>query len=213
MLTALLSRRSFAVEVEPVAPAIPGIVVLRNRQMLIFMVGLFLAATTFFQWEAALPIYLVRDLGLPASVFGLLFVVNTALIVFLEVPLNLATAEWHPRYSLALGALLIAAGFGALAFVTGPRTVALTVVIWTFGEMILLPASATYAADLAPADRRGEYMAAYSVAFGLVLAPGPSAGTLFLERFGAPALWAAAFGCGACAAAIMGLTARPRAQD
>jgi predicted MFS family arabinose efflux permease len=214
VLTALLSRRSIPLDVEPgAAAAIPGIAVLRNRQMLTFMLGLFLAATTFFQWEAALPIYLDRDLGLPASFFGLLFVVNTGLIIVLEVPLNLATARWPARYSLALGALLIAAGFGALAFATGPRTVALTVVIWTFGEMILLPASATYAADLAPADRRGEYMAAYYVAFGLGLTFGPWAGTLFMERFGAPALWIATFGCGACAAVIMGVTASHRAQD
>lgn len=214
VLTALLSRRSIPLDLEPGAgTAIAGIAVLRNRQMLIFMLGLFLAATTFFQWEAALPIYLDRDLGLPASFFGLLFLVNTGLIIVLEVPLNLATARWPARYALALGALLIATGFGALAFVTGPRTVALTVVIWTFGEMILLPASATYAADLAPADRRGEYMAAYHVAFGLGLTFGPWAGTLFMERFGAPALWVAAFGCGACAAVIMGGTARRRALD
>ena len=213
VLTALISRRSLLPEVHSTAaPAIPGIVVLRNRQMLIFMLGLFLAAMTFFQMEAAMPLYLFRDLGLPASFFGLLFVLNTILIIFLEVPLNLATARWPPRYALALGALLLAAGFGALAFATGRRSVALTVVIWTFGEMILLPASATYAADLAPADRRGEYMAAYYVAFGLGLALGPWAGTLFMERWGAPALWTAVFACGACAAAIMGLTARPRVQ-
>ena len=31
-----------------------------------------------------------------------------------------------------------------------------TVVIWTFGEMILFPSTAAYVSELAPASRRGE---------------------------------------------------------
>jgi MFS family permease len=132
---------------------------------------------------------------------------NTVLIVFLEIPLNLATSGWPHRHSLVLGALLLAAGFGALAFATTARTILLTVAIWTFGEMILLPASAAYVADLAPADRQGDYMGAYYVAFGLALAVGPWAGTLFMERFGAAALWAAVFASGLCSAGILAIAA------
>jgi MFS family permease len=146
-------------------------------------------------------------LGLPTSFFGLLFVVNATLIVVLEVPLNLATARWSPRHALVLGTLLLALGFGALAIATTRTAIAVTVVIWTFGEMILLPSSAAYVAELAPADRRGDYMGAYYLAFGLALAIGPWAGTLFLERFGAPALWAAVFAVGVCAAGIMAIEA------
>ncbi len=213
LLTVLLWKRSLPMEVEGATTVIPGTVVLRNKRMLTFMLGMFLVGAVFFQMEAALPLYLVRELGLPASFFGLLLVLNTVLIIFLEVPLNLATSHWPHRHALVLGALLLAAGFGALAFAAARRTIALTVVVWTFGEMILLPASAAYVADLAPADRRGDYMGAYYVAFGLALAIGPWAGTLFMERYGAPALWAAVFVAGVCAACIMAIAAPLRSND
>jgi predicted MFS family arabinose efflux permease len=175
---------------------------LRNRPMLTFMVAVLLVGTTFFQMEAALPLFLVRDLGMTTAFFGLLTTLNTLLIIFIEVPLNLAMAHWPHRAALVLGALLVAAGFGALAFVAGPVGAALTVVIWTFGEMILFPAAATYVSELAPPDRQGEYMGAYWVALSLAMTLGPWAGTLYMDRFGAPALWIAAFLCAACSAAI-----------
>jgi MFS family permease len=207
LLTVLLWNRLHPVDVEAGSSVIPGTVVLRNRRMLIFMLSMFLVGAVFFQMEAALPLYLVRELGFPPSFFGLLFVLNTVLIIFLEVPFNLATSRWPHRYALVPGALLLAAGFGALAFARTPSTIALTVVIWTLGEMILLPASAAYVADLAPADRRGDYMGAYYVAFGLALAVGPWAGTLFMERFGAPLLWAAVFALGVGSACLMAVAA------
>jgi len=207
LLTVLLSKRPLPIEVERVAGAIPGKVVRRNRQMLIFLLAMFLIGIVFFQMDAALPLYLVRELGFRPSFFGLLFVVNTVLIIFLEVPLNLATSRWPHRHVLVLGALLLASGFGALAFATAAHTIVLTVVVWTFGEMILLPASAAYVADLAPTDRRGDYIGAYYVAFGLALATGPWMGTLFMERFGALRLWVAVFGAGVSSACLMAIVA------
>jgi MFS family permease len=109
---------------------------------------------------------LVRDLGMAAAFFGL------------------------------LGALLIAAGLGALAFVAGPLGAAVTVVIWTFGEMILFPVAATYVSEVAPSDRQGEYMGAYWIALSLAMMPGPWAGTLLMDRFGARPLWIAVGICG-----------------
>jgi len=153
------------------------------------MCALALCACVFFQIDATLPLYLVDDLSLPVSFFGLLFTLNTMLIILIEVPLNLATAHWPHRRALVLGALLFAVGFGALAFATGPLSVAATVVIWTFGEMILFPVAASYVSELAPPSRRGEYMGAYWMAFALAMMIGPLAGTLFMARYGATALW------------------------
>jgi predicted MFS family arabinose efflux permease len=205
LLTVLVQRRGRPVDAETEASAISGTVVLRNKRMLAFMLAMFLVGIVFFQFEAPLPLYVVGTLGLPTSFFGLLFVVNAALIIVLEVPLNLATSHWSHRRALVLGAMLLALGFGALAFATTRAAIVLTVVIWTFGEMILLPSSAAYVAELAPADRRGDYMGAYYLAFGLALAIGPWAGTLFMERYGARVLWAVVFALGAGAACIMAM--------
>jgi len=178
-----------------------------DRRLLVFLSGFFLLGVVFLQHEGAMAVFLVRDLAFPESFYGMLFVVNTVLIVLVEVPLNLAMAGWSHRRALVLGTLLCAAGFGALGLATGPLTVVLTVVVWTFGEMIFFPVSATYVADLAPPGRQG-YMGAYSMAFGLAFTLGPAAGTAVLDRFGAGTLWAAVFACGLVAAAIMAAPTR-----
>ena len=150
-----------------------------------------------------MSLFFVRDLGQPESSFGLLFTINTVLIIFLEVPLNLRIAAWPYRTTLAFGAFLVGAGFGGMAFSTGFRGVAATVVIWTFGEMVLLPASAGYAADIAPAERRGAYMGLYTMSFSAAFALGPWLGTLTFARYGSSVLWGAAFLLGCLSAAMM----------
>ena len=51
------------------------------------------------------------------------------------------------------------------------------------------------------------------MAFGLALMVGPWAGTLVLERFGGPVLWAVVSACGACAAGILAVTASAPTPD
>jgi MFS family permease len=183
---------------------------LADRRFLFFLAAVFANGLVFFQHEAAMALFLVRDLGLSEVVYGALFTVNTLLIVLLEIPLNGATAAWTHRRTLATGALLYAVGFGGLALVTGVGGVAATVVIWTFGEMILMPGMAAYVAETAPPERRGEYMGLYTMAFSLAFAVGPWAGTEILDRFGATVLWGGAFVCGALAAAMMARVEQPR---
>jgi MFS family permease len=77
-----------------------------------------------------------------------------------------------------------------------------TVVIWTFGEMILLPASAAYVSDIAPSAQSGAYMGLYTMGFSLAFAIGPWLGTQIMETFGASAVWLGTFACG-CITAIM----------
>src|SRR2546428_12938926 len=174
-----------------------------DRRLLYVVGALLPVMLVFFQHEAAMAVFFVRDPGLPESSFGLLVTINTLLIIFLEVPLNLRMAAWPHGRALALGAFLIGAGFGGMAFTTGFRSVALTVVIWTFGEMILLPVSSAYAAEIAPAALRGSYMGLYTMSFSVAFTIGPWLGTLTLDRHGPAVLWGAAFLLGCISAAMM----------
>ncbi len=176
---------------------------LRDPSLLFFLAALFPVALVFFQHEGAMPLFLVKDLGLSEAMYGALFTVNTLLIVFVEVWLNTATAGWSHRRTLALAALLFGVGFGALAFVRGLLGVAATVVVWTFGEMMLFPGMSAYVAAISPEDRRGEAMGLYTMTFNLASAAGPWAGTLLYDRHGAGALWGATFALGALSAAMM----------
>jgi len=77
------------------------------------------------------------------------------------------------------------------------------VAVWTFGEMILMPGSAAYAAEIAPTGRRGEYMGLYTMSFSFAFSPGPWLGARLLERQGPEALWGAAFVSGCVSTLLM----------
>jgi MFS family permease len=186
-------------------PTDDGRGVWRDRTALTFLLGTVLVGLVFTQHQGAMSVYLVRDLHYRESFFGTLFVVNTLIIVALEVPLNLAMAHWPHRRALVLGMLLTAIGFGAMGVSRGVPALVATVVVWTFGEMITFPVGAAYVADLAPRGRIGEYMGAYSSTFSLSVI-GPWAGTAALDRFGGFVTWAGAFVCGLVGAAVTALT-------
>lgn len=214
VVLAVMSRRMVALRAARGIPAPqraatprlgPG--VRSDRRFLAFLLGAFLVGMIFFQHTGAMPVFLVRDLGLPSTFFGFLFVVNTILIVLLEVPLNLAMVRWPHARTIALGCVLCGIGFGSMAFATEPWQLVLTVVVWTFGEMMVFPGTAAYVADVAPESRRGEYMGAYTMAFGLAFAVGPWLGTVVMDRAGAPVLWSGMFVLGAASALVLGRAA------
>ena len=167
----------------------PGRSPWRDRRLAFLLLPFIPALMVFFQIEGTLPLWVVRDLGLGSRFFGLLFTVNTLLIVVLEVPLNLAMAHWQHGRLLLLGCLCLAVGFGLTAWATGYSTLILTTVIWTFGEMILFPAMSDAVATLSPPDRRGEYMGLLSLCFAAALALGPWLGVLAYARVGPRAVW------------------------
>ena len=181
---------------------------LADRRMVVFLAGAFPIAAVFFQQVAAMPLYLVRDLGYSERAFGLFAVINTVLIVLLEVPLNLAMQDWPHRRALVLGSLLTGAGFGSLAVATSPLGVALTVVVWTLGEMVLFPVMAAYVADIAPPERRGAYMGLYTFTWSIAFAAGPWLGTVALDRAGPVALWTGCMALGALGAAVFAVSGR-----
>ena len=174
-----------------------------DARLAYFLAALLPLLLILFQNESVLALFLVRDLGMTEAGYGLMFTINTALIVLLEVPLNSATAHWSHRRALALGAALFAAGFGSYGLASSAWGVAAAVVVWSFGEMILLPASSAYVAEIAPARKRGEYMGLYTMSFSLAFAVGPLLGTAVYERHGPRAVWAGAFVLGLLSAALL----------
>ncbi len=176
--------------------------VLRDRRFIYFLAAMLPIELVFFQSLAAMPLFLVRDLHFTEAGFGALLAINTVIIILVEVPLNSAMADWSHRHSLALGSLLVGIGFGALAFVKGTLGAAATIVLWTFGEMIILPASAAFVSDIAPREQSGAYMGLYAMGFSVALAVGPWLGTQTLDHFGSAFVWIGTFCCG-CITAVM----------
>jgi len=146
--------------------------------------------------------------GYATSVYGLIISLNGALVVLCELPLTSFTKHWVARRAMALGYLLIGFGFASNAL---PRTLpllVLTTALFTLGEMIAMPVSAAYVANLAPENRRGVYMGVYGLVWSLAFVCGPTVG-LWLFSFSPATLWLSCGVLGILAAAL--ISSKPRA--
>ncbi len=174
-----------------------------DSRFLYFMLALLPVPMIYMQHQSSMPVFLVRDLHFSAATYGILFMINTVMIIFIEVPLNNLLNHWTERKILSIGALLCGIGFGGMAFAKDIYGISLTIVIWTFGEMIIFPASSAYMSEIAPVNRRGEYMGIYQTIFNLAFTFGPWVGTAVLENYGSSVLWIGALISGLISSLMM----------
>jgi MFS family permease len=172
--------------------------VFRDRTF-VLLLGLNLGAViVLFQHMSTLPIAMSTD-GLGPATFGWVIAVNGVLIVAgqLFVP-KLIDGRDRSRV-LALATLLIGIGFGLVTFADSARFFALTVVIWTLGEMLQSPSNAALIAALSPAALRGRYQGVNSLSWSAGAALAPISGGFVQQHLGDAALW---LGCAALSALV-----------
>jgi len=177
--------------------------ILSDKTFLFFLFAVVPANLVFFQHLGALPLYIVDDLGYTTAAFGLFSAINTVLIIIVEVPLNNWMNDTPYRKSLIIGALLAGIGFGGFAISTTVIPLVISIIVFTFGEMIFFPITAAYTSEIAPADRRGEYMGYYQMTFSFAFSAGPWLGTVVYQNYGSVILWSGALVFGLITAALM----------
>ena len=135
----------------------------------------------------------MRANGLTSAHYGLLMSLNGLLVVLFELPLVGITRRLRPRPVMAVGIALTGLGFGLVAWADSFAIFALTVVVWTAGEIVFTPVAAAYVGDVAPETLRGRYYGAWLLthSVGIVLGPGLGTAVYALSPAG---LWA---GCAA----------------
>lgn len=167
--------------------------VLKDFRLIYFLPAFLPVLIVFFQILSTIPLYIVTELEFSKSTFGILLAVNTILIIFIEVPLNTAMNDWDDIKSLFFGCILTAVGFGAMAFSRDIFSLVVSITIWTFGEMIIFPASSSYISNIAAKGKTGEYMGYYQMNAALSFLLAPAIGTWVLDSFGSFNLWIASF--------------------
>ncbi len=176
---------------------------LKDKHLVYFLLALTPLVMVFFQHMSTMPLFLVHDLGLSTAAYGVLTIINTGLITLIEVPLNNYLVTWSYKRNLTIGAILTGVGFGGMAFAHNIPMLIITIILWTFGEMIIFPASAAYVSEISPVKKRGEYMGFYQMTFSFSFMAGPWLGTLIMEGFGSFVLWISTFALSILAALMM----------
>ncbi len=167
-------------------PLLP--VVLRDRVFLTVVLIQTGYATIYFQGYSTLPLAMAND-GLATSMYGTVMALNGIVIVVVQplVVKRLATFD-RPKL-VAVSMLIVGLGFGLGAVVHEWWGYALSVVVWTIGEIGFAAVVGAVFADIAPSDLRGGYMGITGMSFGLGAVIGPLAGTNALQHLGATATW------------------------
>ncbi|MFC4030212.1 MDR family MFS transporter [Streptomyces polygonati] len=183
--------------------------VLRDRRFMAVVALTFLLSSVTQQGSSTLAIDMGAH-GLSARQFGLVAAINGVVIVLLQIPVTRALRGHGSGALLAAGSCLLAWGFGLTVFAGTVGFYALTVFVWTLGEIVHAPAAMSVVASLAPATARGRYQGMYTLSWSAAAFAGPLAGGLTLDHLGRGALWTGCAAVGTAAGAGYYLLLRPR---
>jgi MFS family permease len=182
-----------------------------DHRFLLFLLASLLITFVYFQSQSTFALQ-VHFLGLSNVLYGTLISLNGLLIVFLELPISTLTQRLPLEPVIATGLLLIGLGFGLNAFAATFPLLALTVGIWTLGEMVCFPVSAAYVANLAPSHLRGRYQGIWGMTSSSGLILGPLLGTLIFS-WSAEGLWLICGGLGLLSAILIAIAARKKERE
>lgn len=139
--------------------------------------------------------------GISPVDYGLIMGFNGALIMFVELPLVTWIKRFPARGVLVVGFSLVGIGTASFAGADSLGTMFIAMAIYTLGEMVALPVSAAFSAQLAPAKFRGRYFGYMSLAWGIAALAG-SIGVWAFSILG-PTWWIWAGGFGLVAGGLM----------
>lgn len=180
----------------------------RDRVFMSFVAVQFLVALVFNQGWVTLPLDM-RAHGVSPAQYGSLIAINGVLIVLLQPLAVRLLPRFRRSRALCAGAALTGLGFGLTALCKSPAGYALSIVVWTLGEIVFSPLVPTVIADLAPADLRGSYQGVNQITWGASSFAAPALGSLVLGRLGGRALWGLCLGQCLAAAALHLFDRRP----
>lgn len=161
---------------------------LRIIFLLVFGIGLI-----FSQLFSTFPLYLHSAFGFAENRIGQLLAINTIIIVLFEMVLLHGLKNIRPLKVIGVGALLIGLGFALTPLGRGFFYAALTVAVWTCGEMLSMPLLTTEISNRSSDHNRGRHMGLLAVSFSLAYMVGPLAGAKIYEQFSPLVMW---LGCG-----------------
>jgi predicted MFS family arabinose efflux permease len=154
-------------------------------------VAMVIFGAVFLQFLSTIPYFYKEGVGLSEFEIGLLMAMNGLLIFVFEMPLIkwLEDKSYTKTGLMVFGLLLICLGFVFMLYHPTIGLIILSMLVLTFGEMIVFPFSNSYSLDRAKRGLKGEYMALYSIAFSISHVFSHNLGFHMIDRFGFDNTW------------------------
>jgi MFS family permease len=152
--------------------------------MIGFLISLAVTWLMYMNWESNLSVYMV-SLGIPFHLYSLLWTLNGAIIVTVQVILARYPNLFKGLFQqIVFGTLMFAISFATLIVARDFLHFAISMVILTLGEATAFPAVPAYINDLSPNTSKGKYQGVINVARGIGQAFGPLFGGMIIDRAG-----------------------------
>ncbi len=163
--------------------------VLRDRPFLAFCGVYSLASMSYSLLMVLLPVYGKENFGVGESQYGFIMATNALMVVLFQYAVTRRTSR-HPHLPvLALGSLFYGVGVGSVALGRSFPAFLASMVLLTVGELIMIPTSTTFTANMAPPEMRGRYMGLYALTWGVGIGIGPVLGGYLNDHLAPVAIW------------------------
>ncbi|WP_051209681.1 MDR family MFS transporter [Gelidibacter mesophilus] len=162
-----------------------------DKSFIIFLLAMVIFGVIFLQFISTIPYFYKEDVGLSEFEIGLLMAMNGLLIFIFEMPLIkwLENKNYTKIGLMAFGLVLTSISF--LFLIANPWLgfIIISMILLTFGEMIVFPFSNSFALDRAKRGLKGEYMALYSIAFSISHIFAHNLGFHLIDAYGFHMTW------------------------
>lgn len=178
-----------------VAAKMEGVIVRKPWQDALFIKFILLTvvfSTCFFLMFRVVPVFFKQVWHLNEALIGLILGVNGVIIALLEmVMISKIENKRSAGFYIVTGVLIVGLSFAVLMlpkFV--PVVVALlSVICFTFGEMLAIPFINTFVIKRSNEFNRGQYAAGYTLSWSIAQVVAPTGGFFIAEKFGYHTLW------------------------
>lgn len=166
--------------------------IFQNRPFMLLSLIYLGYCLVYFQVRVTFALYITQTYRLSLIDFGILYVINSLMVVFLEVPL-MDTLKRRSQMNVCIaGLLLIGIGLGMLPLGHGMLYASISTMIWSFGEILTSSPFYVLVMEYANPKARGTYMGFFQSVMSVATILFPLIGGFLYSIDHGRILW---FGC------------------
>jgi MFS family permease len=163
--------------------------VLKDLAFVAFTFAGTLALIVYQQQYSTLAVYMRDVHGIDSQGFGAILSITGLEVVVFQFWIS-RTIRRRPAFLImTLSTFIFAIGFFMYGMVSSFILFAFTAVIVCLGEMLFFPTSSALAANFAPKDMRGRYMAVSGLVWSIPATIGPAAAGIIMDNYNPNLVW------------------------
>ncbi len=167
----------------------------RDKPFIVYNLVNILFCIAFFQLFQVAPLFYKQEAMMTETAIGVLMGYSGLIIFLTEMPIvNWLKGKYTIRYILIVGTILNAVFFFINGLTVNHYWLYIAMTFMCFGEILVLPYTATVTAIRAGANNKGAYMGFNGLTFSVAFIIAPYLGTTTAAKYGFDTLWFAVSG-------------------